>query len=150
MDSQAISETILVTLPAYFRVRSPPNGAEWYQLLRRNVKRFRGGHALKAHRLLYRSTLGSGVIKKKKKSTQEESWSSKRRMTRSRASQHPRKEGGGSPCAFFQILSCSACVCLSRFSLNHVCVSGFKVEGVGCSAGCRGGGCRFWGLGFGV
>jgi len=35
------------------------------QLLRRKVKRFRGGLVLKAHRLVYRSTLGSRVIKKK-------------------------------------------------------------------------------------
>jgi len=34
-------------------------------LLRRNVKRFRGGLVLKAHRLLYHSTLGLRVIKKK-------------------------------------------------------------------------------------
>ena len=33
----------------------------------RNVKRFRGGLVLKAHRLLYHSTLVSRVIKKKKK-----------------------------------------------------------------------------------
>jgi len=37
------------------------------QLLRRNVKRFRGGLVFKAHRLLYHSTLGLRVIKKKKK-----------------------------------------------------------------------------------
>jgi len=36
-------------------------------LLRRNVKRFRGGLVLKADRWLYHSTLGSRVIKKKKK-----------------------------------------------------------------------------------
>ena len=34
-------------------------------LLRRNVKRFRGGLVFKAHRPLYHSTLGSRVIKKK-------------------------------------------------------------------------------------
>ena len=33
----------------------------------RNVQRFRGGLAFKAHRLLYHSTLGLRVIKKKKK-----------------------------------------------------------------------------------
>jgi len=38
------------------------------QPLRRNVKRFRGGLVLKAHRLLCHSTLGSRVIEKKKKS----------------------------------------------------------------------------------
>ena len=32
----------------------------------RNVKRFRGGLAFKAHRLVYHSTLGLSVIKKKK------------------------------------------------------------------------------------
>ena len=37
------------------------------QLLRRTVKRFRGGFVFKAHRLLYHSTLGSIVMKKKKK-----------------------------------------------------------------------------------
>ena len=37
------------------------------QLLRRNVKRFRGGLVPKAHRLLYHSTLGLRVIKKKKR-----------------------------------------------------------------------------------
>ena len=35
-------------------------------LLRRNVKRFRGGLVFKAHRLLYHSTLGWRVIKKKR------------------------------------------------------------------------------------
>ena len=34
------------------------------QLLRRVVKRFRGGLVFQAHRCLYHSTLGSGVIKK--------------------------------------------------------------------------------------
>jgi len=37
------------------------------QLLRINMKRFRGGLVFKAHRWLYQSTLGSRVIKKKKK-----------------------------------------------------------------------------------
>ena len=37
------------------------------QLLRRNVKQFRGGLVFKAHRLVYLSTLGWRVIKKKKK-----------------------------------------------------------------------------------
>jgi len=37
------------------------------QLLRRNVKRLRGGLVFKAHRLLYHSTLGLRVIQKKKK-----------------------------------------------------------------------------------
>jgi hypothetical protein len=37
------------------------------QLLRRDVKRFRGGLVFKAHRLLSHSTLGSRVIKKEKK-----------------------------------------------------------------------------------
>jgi len=37
------------------------------QLLRRNVKRFRGGLVIKAHRRLYHSTLGLRVIKKRKK-----------------------------------------------------------------------------------
>ena len=36
------------------------------QLLGRNVKQFRGGLVLKAHRLVYRSTLGLRVIKKKR------------------------------------------------------------------------------------
>ena len=36
------------------------------QLLRRNVKRFRGGLVFKAHRIVYHSTLGLRVIKKKK------------------------------------------------------------------------------------
>jgi hypothetical protein len=39
------------------------------QLLRRNVKRFRGGIVFKAHRLRYHSTLGSRVLKKKRKET---------------------------------------------------------------------------------
>ena len=38
------------------------------QLLRRNVKRFRGGLVFQAHRLLYHSTLGLRVIKKKRSS----------------------------------------------------------------------------------
>ena len=37
------------------------------QLLCRNVELFRGGLVFKAHRLLYRSTLGSRVIKKKRR-----------------------------------------------------------------------------------
>ena len=37
------------------------------QLLHRNVQRFRGGLAFKAHRRLYHSTLGWRVIKKKKR-----------------------------------------------------------------------------------
>ena len=37
------------------------------QLLRRNVKRFRGGLVSKARRLLYHSTEGLGVIKEKEK-----------------------------------------------------------------------------------
>ena len=37
------------------------------QVLRRNVKRFRGGLVFKAHRLGYHSTLRWRVIKKKKK-----------------------------------------------------------------------------------
>ena len=37
------------------------------QLLRRNVKRFRGGLVFKAHRLVYHSTLGLRIIKKKKR-----------------------------------------------------------------------------------
>ena len=36
------------------------------ELLRRNVKRFRGGLVFKAHRLVHHSTLGSRVAKKKK------------------------------------------------------------------------------------
>ena len=38
------------------------------QMLRRNVKRFRGGIVFKAHGLVYHSTLGLRVIKKKKTS----------------------------------------------------------------------------------
>ena len=37
------------------------------QLLRRNVKRFRGGLVFKADRLLHHSTLGLGVIKKRRR-----------------------------------------------------------------------------------
>ena len=37
------------------------------ELLRRNVKRFRGGLIFKAHKLLYRSAIGLIVKKKKKK-----------------------------------------------------------------------------------
>ena len=35
----------------------------------RNVERFRGGLVVKAHRLVYHSTLGLRVIKKKKEKT---------------------------------------------------------------------------------
>ena len=45
-------------------VRTPVNE----QLLSRNVERLRGGLVLKAHRLLFHSTLGSSVIKKQTKS----------------------------------------------------------------------------------
>jgi len=41
------------------------------RLLRRNVKRFRGGLVFKAHRLVYHSTLDLRVIKKKKYLGQE-------------------------------------------------------------------------------
>ena len=40
-------------------------------LLSRNVKRFRGGLVVKAHGLLYHSTLGLRVIKKKKRRQDE-------------------------------------------------------------------------------
>ena len=39
------------------------------QLLDRNVQRFRVGLVFKAHRLLYHSTLGLGVIKKKSRAS---------------------------------------------------------------------------------
>ena len=38
-------------------------------MLSRNVQQFRGGLVFKAHKLLYRSTLGSRVIEKKMKLT---------------------------------------------------------------------------------
>jgi len=47
-------------------VRSNRLGPIEEQLLRRNVKRFRGGLVFKAHRLVYHSTIGSRVTKKKK------------------------------------------------------------------------------------
>jgi len=49
------------------RVDSTAGGRRTVPPLRRNVKRFRGGLVVKAHRLLYRSTLGLRVIKKKRK-----------------------------------------------------------------------------------
>ena len=56
------------TLHPKHETSAPPTAsATWYeQLLRRNLKRCRGGLVFKAHRLLYHSTLGSRVIKKKK------------------------------------------------------------------------------------
>jgi len=39
------------------------------ELLRRNVKRFRGGLVFKAHRRFYHSTLGLRVIEKRKRIT---------------------------------------------------------------------------------
>ena len=42
------------------------------QLLRRNMKRFRGGLTFKAHRLVYHPTLGSESNKEEKKSDLEE------------------------------------------------------------------------------
>ena len=48
---------------------APPKwGARDQQLLRRYVRRFRGGLVSQAHRLLYRSTPGSRVIKKRRRS----------------------------------------------------------------------------------
>jgi len=44
------------------------------QLLRRNVKRFRGGLVFKAHRLVYHSTLGLRLIKKNKKTGRWARW----------------------------------------------------------------------------
>ena len=41
------------------------------EVLRRNVKRFRGGLVLKAHRLVYHSRLSSRVKKKKKQKKKE-------------------------------------------------------------------------------
>jgi len=49
----------------WFRVQ----GSIYEQLLRRNVKRFRGGLIFKAHRRLYHSAPGLGFIKKKQKMT---------------------------------------------------------------------------------
>ena len=43
--------------------------AQTLQLLRKNVKRFRGGLVFKAHRRVYHSTLRLRVIKKKQKKT---------------------------------------------------------------------------------
>ena len=51
-------------------VRSVQSSIE-EQLLRRNVKRFRGGLVFKAHRLLYHSSLGLSVIHKKNNIPQE-------------------------------------------------------------------------------
>ena len=44
----------------------PLRWRHWSQLVRRSVKRFRGGLTFKAHRLWYDSTLGLTIIKKKK------------------------------------------------------------------------------------
>jgi hypothetical protein len=44
-----------------------PTGRQEEQLLRRDVKRFRGGLVFKAHRLCCPSTLGLRVITKKKR-----------------------------------------------------------------------------------
>ena len=53
--------TFLVVLTSL----KPPQPKCGTKLLRRNVKRFRGGLVLKAHRLSYQSTLGLRVIKEK-------------------------------------------------------------------------------------
>ena len=42
-------------------------GSAYRNSPQRNVQRFRGGLEFKAHRLMYHSTLGMGVIKMKKK-----------------------------------------------------------------------------------
>jgi len=47
----------------------------------RNVKRFRGGLVFKAHRLVYHSTLGLGVIKKKKQTAPRAASARPRRAT---------------------------------------------------------------------
>ena len=52
-----VDHPVYSNIPRYKQVRAPL----------RNVKRFRGGLVFKAHRLVYHSTLGLGVIKKKKK-----------------------------------------------------------------------------------
>ena len=44
------------------------------QLLRRNVKRFRGGLVSKAHALVYHLTLGSRLMKKKKVRVWSRGW----------------------------------------------------------------------------
>ena len=49
--------------------RKDPGGTIEVQLLYRNVQRFRGGLVFKAHRLLYHSILGLGVMKKKRRGT---------------------------------------------------------------------------------
>jgi len=48
--------------------------AIWKQLLRRIVKRFRGGLVSEAHRLLHHSTLGSREIKKKIRLATYDGW----------------------------------------------------------------------------
>jgi len=60
------------TLPhSSARRRELSLAASWWRVavvvIRRNVKRFRGGLVFEAHRLLYHSTLGLRVMKKKKK-----------------------------------------------------------------------------------
>jgi len=51
----------------FLRCRLPSVASGQEQLLRRNVKRFRGGLVFEAHRLLYHSTLGLRVTEKKEK-----------------------------------------------------------------------------------
>ena len=62
-------EAVARKLPATVELYSPLQFSIQEHALRRNVKRFRGGLALKAHRLLIHSTLGSRVTKKRKKAT---------------------------------------------------------------------------------
>ena len=53
-----------------------------WAVLRRNVKRFRGGLVFKAHRLVHHSTLGLRVMRKMK---EEEGWAKKSRVRVARA-----------------------------------------------------------------
>ena len=50
------------------RVVAPVQSSSQGQPLRRNVKRFRGGLATKAHRLVYHLTLGSRLRKRRRES----------------------------------------------------------------------------------
>ena len=55
--------------PALLNLRTTGNYfAAMWQLLRRNVERFRGGLVFKAHRLFYLSTIGLIVIKRRGRS----------------------------------------------------------------------------------
>ena len=131
-------------------VRSSRRKRVPFQLLHRNAQRFRGGVVFKAHthRLLYRSTLGSSVMKKKKSTVPEEYSSPKDSSTSIRApsrSPVPAPPGVPSPLPLLPLYGCRV-----QDSGIRVQGSGFRVQGSVSGFRVQGSGFRVQGSGFRV